>query len=123
MWAWLWAFKRRWNVVQLPEPLWLRALPLTLSVGLAVRVSDLVCRRKTRIVTYAMENNDPLGAVAGYSGRVAGVAFGFVRHLSGWIFDRVALASRGASDCYVASGCCPSRAESNCSTISPGMSR
>jgi len=102
MWAWLWAFKRRWNVVQLPEPLWLRALPLTLSVGLAVRVSDLVCRRKTRIVTYAMENNDPSALLRGIPGGSRGVAFGFVRHLSGWIFDRVALASRGASDCYVA---------------------
>jgi glycosyltransferase involved in cell wall biosynthesis len=109
IWAWLWAFKRRWHVVQLPEPLWLRALPLTLSVGLAVRMSDLVHRRRTRIVTYAMENNDPSALLRGIPGGSRGVVFGFVRHLSGWIFDRVALASRGASDCYVAVQLLPKR--------------
>ena len=44
---------------------WLRALPLTVSVGLAVRLSDLVQRRRTRIVTYGMENSDPDVLLAG----------------------------------------------------------
>jgi glycosyltransferase involved in cell wall biosynthesis len=99
--AWLWAFRRRWAVVQLPEPLWLRALPLTLSVGLAVRLSDLVFRRKTWIGTYAMENNDSSALLRGIPGGAHGVLFGIVRILCGIIFDRVALASAAANDCYL----------------------
>jgi glycosyltransferase involved in cell wall biosynthesis len=99
--AWLWAFRRRWDVVQLPEPLWLRALPLTFSVGLAVRLSDLVFRRKTWIGTYAMENNDSSALLRGIPGGAHGVLFGIVRLLCGLIFDRVALASAAANECYV----------------------
>ena len=29
--AWTWAFRDSWRVIELPEPLWLRALPLTMS--------------------------------------------------------------------------------------------
>lgn len=105
--AWLWAFRRRWDVVQLPEPLWLRALPLTLSVGLAVRMSDLVFRRKTWIGTYAMENNDSSALLRGIPGGAHGVLFGIVRILCGFIFDRVALASSAANDCYVELGLLP----------------
>jgi len=100
MWAWSWAFRRRWDVVQLPEPLWLRALPLTLSVGLAVRISDLVHRRKTWIGTYAMENNDASALLHGIPGGSNGIIFGIIRLLCGWVFDRIALASEGAGDCY-----------------------
>src|SRR5690242_11663140 len=57
--AWTWGLRGRQRVVELPEPLWLRALPFTYSVGLAFRLADLVLRRHTLIVTYAMENNAP----------------------------------------------------------------
>jgi glycosyltransferase involved in cell wall biosynthesis len=109
--AWLWAFRRRWDVVQLPEPLWLRALPLTLSVGLAVRVSDLVFRRKTWIGTYAMENSDPTALLRGIPGGSGGMIFGLIRFLSGVIYDRMALASGAAHDCYAAVRLLPKRGQ------------
>jgi glycosyltransferase involved in cell wall biosynthesis len=100
--AWLWVFRCRWDVVHLPEPLWLRALPLTLSVGLAVRVADLVRGRRTAIVTYAMENNDPAALLRGVPGGGRGMVFGLVRSVVNRLYDRIALASNAAGDCYSA---------------------
>lgn len=107
--AWLWSFRRRWQVVELPEPLWLRALPLTVSVGLAVRLSDLVLRRRTRIVTYAMENNDPEVLLRGIPARLHGTIFGLIRWLGEIIFDRIAFASTAAGECYAKAGVLPER--------------
>ena len=98
--AWLWGMRRRWDVVELPEPLWLRALPLTLSVGLAVRVSDLVRRRRTTITTYLLENNDPDALLRGLPGGPEGVLVGIVRLVVNRLYDRVALGSPSAGDCY-----------------------
>jgi glycosyltransferase involved in cell wall biosynthesis len=100
--AWLWALRRRWDVVELPEPLWLRALPLTLSVGLAVRMSDLLFRRRTTITTYALENNDPTALLHGVPGGSEGALFGLIRFLVNRLYDRVALGSPAAGDCYAA---------------------
>lgn len=100
--AWQWAFRRRWQVVELPEPLWLRALPLTASVGLAVRLSDLVHRRRTRIVTYGMENSDPDMLLAGIPRTLHTAVFGVIRGLSTIMYDRIAFASVSAMDCYTA---------------------
>jgi len=107
--AWLWAFRGGWRVVELPEPLWLRALPLTASVGLAVRVADLVRRRRTRVVTYAMENNDPATLLRGLPRPLHGVVFGVIRRLNELIYDRIAFASVAAGDCYRASRTLPAR--------------
>lgn len=105
--AWTWAFRGRRRVVELPEPLWLRALPFTLSVGLAFRLADLLHRRRTLIGTYAMENNSaerlfrPLPPAARRA--VAAV----IRWLSGIIYDRVAFASTAAAACYRDAGVLP----------------
>ena len=100
--AWRWAFRQRWQVVELPEPLWLRALPLTVSVGLAVRLSDLVQRRRTQIVTYGMENSDPDVLLAGIPRPLHRAVFGVIRGLNTIMYDRIAFASASAKDCYTA---------------------
>jgi glycosyltransferase involved in cell wall biosynthesis len=105
--AWCWAFRRRWQVVELPEPLWLRALPLTVSVGLAVRLSDLVLRRRTRIVTYAMENNEPRLLMGRIPRRMHSVVFGVIRLVSQHIYDRIAFASMAAKRCYMSARVLP----------------
>ena len=107
--AWLWAFRGGWRVVELPEPLWLRALPLTASVGLAVRVADLVRRRRTRVVTYAMENNDPATLLRGVPRALRPAVCGVIRWLGELIYDRVAFASPAALECYRASRTLPAR--------------
>ena len=109
--AWTWAFRGEWRVVELPEPLWLRALPLTVSVGLAVRLADLLHRRRTRVVTYAMENNDPMALLRGVPRQLHGAVFGVIRWLGELIYDRIAFASAAASECYRAAEVLPVRCE------------
>jgi glycosyltransferase involved in cell wall biosynthesis len=108
-WAWHWAFRRRWQVVELPEPLWLRALPLTVSVGIAVRLSDLLLRRRTRIVTYGMENQEPVLLMGGIPKVFHKFVFGVIRWVSGAMYDRVAFASESARECYAAARVLPTR--------------
>lgn len=103
--AWRWATGTRWRVVELAEPLWLRALPLTVSVGLAVRLADLVRRPgrsggRTRIVCYAMENSDPAQLLRGVPGRLHATVSLVLRLLVGRLFDRVAFASTATRELY-----------------------
>jgi glycosyltransferase involved in cell wall biosynthesis len=98
--GWTWAFRHRWKTVELPELLWLRALPLTLSVGLCVRVADLLTGRRTSVVAYAIENSDAnalFGAVPSIARRPL---LGFLRMASRILFDRMVFGSEGAADCY-----------------------
>ena len=108
--AWLWAWRGDWRVVELPEPLWLRALPLTVSVGLSVRLADLVRRQRTRVVTYAMENNDPAALLRGIPRPLHRAVGAVIRALSELIYDRIAFASTAAHECYRASQTLPARA-------------
>ena len=108
--GWRWAFRRRWQVVELPEPLWLRALPLTVSVGLAVRLSDLLLRRRTRIVTYGMENQEPELLMGRNSRGLHKFVFGLIRQVGGAMHDRVAFASESARECYTAARVLPTGA-------------
>jgi glycosyltransferase involved in cell wall biosynthesis len=107
--AWAWAFRRRWQVIHLPEPLWLRALPLTVSVGLAVRLADIVLRRRTRVVAYAMENNEPALLMSGIPSWLHHLVFGLIGLFSAVIFDRIAFASSSAEECYTATRVLPPR--------------
>ncbi|MDT7609419.1 MAG: hypothetical protein QOG96_3922 [Pseudonocardiales bacterium] len=107
--AWLWGVGGNWRVVELPEPLWLRALPLTVSVGLAVRLGDLARRRRTRVVTYAMENNDQLALLRGVPRPLHAAVFAVIRWLGELIYDRIAFASSPAGDCYREAGVLPAR--------------
>ncbi|RNI17256.1 glycosyltransferase [Flexivirga caeni] len=88
------------DLIELPEPLWVRALPLTLSAGILSRI--LACGR-ARNVTYAIENNDirQLMGIGGLAGRAYAFIFvwggGFVfRHL----LDKIAYGSAGAASTY-----------------------
>jgi len=47
-----------------------------------------------------MENNDASALLHGIPGGSNGIIFGIIRLLCGWVFDRIALASEGAGDCY-----------------------
>jgi glycosyltransferase involved in cell wall biosynthesis len=98
--AWRWAFRADWRVVELAEPLWLRALPLIVSVGWAVRLADLLRRRRTRIVCYAMENSPPFQLLRGLPAWLHPVAFWVLRLLAGRLFDRVAFASTATERLY-----------------------
>lgn len=91
--AWRWAFRADWDVVELAEPLWLRALPLTASVALAVRLADRLRRRRTRLVCYAMENSDTAQLLRGLPPSMHPLALRIVRWSAGRLFDRVAFAS------------------------------
>jgi len=107
--AWVWAYRGDWQVVELPEPLWLRALPLTASVGVAVRLADLVRRRRTRVVTYAMENNHPEALLRGIPRPLRPVVSAVIRLLGELIYDRIAFASTAAYECYRANRTLPVR--------------
>lgn len=98
--AWTWAFRQPWRVVELPEPLWLRALPLTMSVGLAVRLADLLRRRRTTIVTYAIENREAEHLFRGLPRSRQGLGFGFLRMLCTIVYDRFAFGSEASQRCY-----------------------
>lgn len=82
-------------VIELPEPLWVRELPSTVAVTVALWA---LSRGRARFVTYAIENND-LGALLGrgFRGRVLrfviGTFFGLVLH-------RIAYGSESAATTY-----------------------
>lgn len=80
-------------MVELAEPLWLRALPLTASVALAVRLADRLRRRRTRLVCYAMENSDTEQLLRGLPAWSHPLVLRIIRWSAGRLFDRVAFAS------------------------------
>ena len=106
--AWTWAFRRRWRVVELPEPLWLRALPFTFSIGLALRIADLILGHRVRIVTYAMENNAPKRLFRPLPGPVRLVIAAMIRTAGRVVYDNIAFASPAAAACYHAAHVLPS---------------
>lgn len=102
--AWTWAFRGAQRVVELPEPLWLRALPFTYSVGLAFRLGDLARRRRTLIVSYAMENNAPERLFRPLPPPARRALAAVIRGFGGVVYDRMAFASPAAAACYREAG-------------------
>jgi glycosyltransferase involved in cell wall biosynthesis len=100
MMAWTWAFRRRWRVVELPEPLWLRALPLTMSLGIAARVAGLIHRKRVIIATFALENSTPRQLLRGLPPSTHRIAFGILRLFCGFAYDRIAFGSNASHHCY-----------------------
>jgi len=93
----------RAEVLELPEPLWMRFLPKNIALGLAWKVSGVLARRKRRLVTYAMENND-LATLLGGGRRlprwVVAAAARIIGTYVGWAIDRIAYASPAAEAAY-----------------------
>jgi glycosyltransferase involved in cell wall biosynthesis len=96
------AMGKEWDIVELPEPLYLRALPLTIAVGLATRVGDTLHSRHTRIVAYAIENNDVEILFKGLPRLAQRLLLLVLRGIFAFIFDRVAFGSHGAESTYTA---------------------
>ena len=105
--AWTWAFRRRWTVVELAEPLWLRALLMTYSIGLAVRLCDRLYGRRTLVVTYAIENNDPVRLFRLFPLPARRLVTTAIRWIGGLVYDRIAFGSPAAELCYRASRVLP----------------
>jgi glycosyltransferase involved in cell wall biosynthesis len=111
MMAWTWAFRRRWKVVELPEPLWLRMLPLTMSVGVAVRIAGLIRRRRAVVAAFALENNSLEQLVRGLPPPTHRVALGLLRLFCRLTYDRIAFGSDAARRSYSEVGLFESQCE------------
>lgn len=91
------------EVLEVPEPLWIRFLPKNLFLIAAWRTGGLLQRKPREVVTYAIENNDLSSIVFGRR-RVPGVVADAVRLLLGAIvsasIDAIAFGSAGAQQLY-----------------------
>ncbi|WP_314505830.1 glycosyltransferase family 4 protein [uncultured Microbacterium sp.] len=86
--------------VEIPEPLWMRELPVTIVTALTVR---LVKRRNAQLVAYCIENNsieNLLGKLAWGKSSAARVVGAVVGSVFGSLLDRVAFGSPGAMATY-----------------------
>jgi glycosyltransferase involved in cell wall biosynthesis len=91
------------EVLELPEPLWVRFLPINFGLAIAWRLSGFARLRNRRARTYAIENNDPTVVIFGrkipprtvaWLGLVAvGLVFRF-------LYERVAFGTQGAANAY-----------------------
>lgn len=90
----------RVEVVELPEPLWVRALPMTLAAAAGFKIATA---GRARCVVYAIENNDVRSVVGlpGATGSMATAIFrGAVGSLFAGLLDRIAYGSEGAARTY-----------------------
>ncbi|MET1033926.1 MAG: glycosyltransferase [Arthrobacter sp.] len=99
------------TVLEVPEPLWLRFLPRTAVLVAAWRLGGALAAARggsrggrRRVVTYAIENNDPrLLLRTGIPGRAAPAVLGWL--IGAWTarnIDRIAYGSAGARAAYAA---------------------
>jgi len=91
------------EILEVPEPLWVRVLPRTLVLVAMWRLGGLVTGRKRRVVTYALENND-LEHIIGGAHKAPAWLVAVVARLLGWVvtlaYDRIAYGSDGARELY-----------------------
>jgi len=91
------------EVLELPEPLWIRFLPINVVLAATWRISGFARLRSRRARTYAIENNDPTVVIFGSSkppsvvGSLGRLAVGLVFRL---LYERVAFGTQGAADAY-----------------------
>ncbi|OZF39121.1 hypothetical protein CH294_06380 [Rhodococcus sp. 14-2483-1-1] len=93
----------RATVLELPEPLWVRFLPRTISAALAWKASRLVRRTPGSTVVYAIENNDPIALLFGNRRVARGFAWPLILLLGVAIrssVDRVCFGSEGSRETY-----------------------
>lgn len=93
------------TTLEVPEPLWMRFWPKHVLLAAGFRAAGALRRRRHRVVTYAMENNDLATLVGGRRG-VPGVVVRLVALLVGVVarltLDRIAFASDAARATYAA---------------------
>ncbi|MDR6169989.1 glycosyltransferase [Curtobacterium sp. SORGH_AS_0776] len=91
------------TTLEVPEPLWMRFWPKHVLLAAGFRAAGVLRRRRHRVVTYAMENND-LATLVGGRRRVPGVVVRLVGLLVGAVarltIDRIAFASDDARATY-----------------------
>jgi len=91
------------EVLELPEPLWIRFLPINVVLAATWRISGFARLRNRRARTYAIENNDPTVVIFGNSkppsivGSLGRLAVGIAFRL---LYERVAFGTQGAADAY-----------------------
>lgn len=93
-------FKRKYQVVELPEPLWVREIPFTFLLAVVIKLLSL---GKVRVVAYCIENNsiEDLLAPPGILRSVLVTPFIWVlRQLVRLTFDRLAFGSPSAAESY-----------------------
>ncbi|NQX11395.1 glycosyltransferase family 4 protein [Microbacteriaceae bacterium VKM Ac-2855] len=91
------------RVVELNEPFQLDSWPGLLLAVTAIRISDAAHRRRTRIVTYAIGNDDLIANFAAYTRLPAPVAAFFVRRIFRYLlarYDRVAFGITSSREIY-----------------------
>jgi len=91
------------DVLELPEPLWIRFLPVSFALALSWRLSGLVRRRNRRARTYAIENNDP--AIVLFGARnpprlVKTLGLLAVGLIFRTMYEKVAYGTQGAANAY-----------------------
>jgi glycosyltransferase involved in cell wall biosynthesis len=91
------------EVLEVPEPLWLRFLPRNAVLLAAWRAGGIVRRRRRYVVTYAIENNDLSSLLTGRRRPPRLVTVVVARVLGLFVsaaFDRIAFGSEGARSSY-----------------------
>lgn len=91
------------TTLEVPEPYWMRFWPKHLALVLVFRAAATIRRRRHRVVTYAMENNDFATLVGGrrrvprWAVRAVALLIGGVARLT---LDRICFASDAARVAY-----------------------
>lgn len=100
-------FRSDAQVLEVPEPLWLRFAPRNIALLMSWRVGGIVRRRRRYAVTYAIENNDFHSLLLG-GVKAPHVLSALVAKAVGLIYsrllDRIAFGSWGAAMAYEALG-------------------
>ncbi|MEJ2887974.1 glycosyltransferase family 4 protein [Actinomycetospora aeridis] len=92
-----------WDIVELPEPLWLRALPLSVVAGVAAR---LKVGRQSRpwVTTYTIENSPFEALASGVLQRVKPLARAAIRCISRTFYDQLIYGSDASRLVYAKNG-------------------
>jgi len=94
----------RAHVLELPEPLWVRFLPINVWLGAAWRISGFARLRNRKARTYAIENNDPAVVIFGSRAPlkvVKNVGLLAVGLLFRSLYEKVAFGTDGAATAYL----------------------
>ena len=94
----------RATVLEMPEPLWVRFLPLGVAIALTWKLSGLITGRRRILVTYAMENSELENLIGG--GRpvpraaVRMFSLGLGLYIT-TLLDKIAFATEGSRRLYL----------------------